>query len=611
MTIKKQAQTGIMAVIGALVLAIAGTSFAINEIRFGGPLHTLNQRNSDLFADILPPPVFIIEPFMEATLAVEDMRGSAPHIKRLKELRGDYEKRKAHWQAQDLSPTLKDELVKVITPADAFWKAVDDRFIPAIASGKPDVADAVHDRVLHPLYEQHKTAVYHMVEQTIADTDVLHERSDTTLMLTIGGMGVMAVLIIAGLLFAGRMLRTRIVAPLDATADQMRQMADGNYNIALAGQDRSDEIGTMVRAMEVFRAAGIEKAAAEAQQKHVVTELAAGLELMAQGDLTRRIEQPFAPDYESLRASYNNTLDTLGDILSRVANSASGVHTGANEIRAASDDLSQRTEQQAASLEETAAAMNQVTAMVQDTARNAVNVNMSITEAHREASDGGAVVEKAVVAMGAIEKSASEISQIITVIDGIAFQTNLLALNAGVEAARAGEAGKGFAVVANEVRALAQRSAEAAKDIKELITTSSEQVGVGVNLVGDTGSMLTRIVARVGEISALITHISSSAENQASSLAQINGAVSDMDKMTQQNAAMVEESTAAARSLASEADELAALVQRFRLAHPGGTRTAHHSAGRAPGAAHPPRAISPRSAGNLALDVQESDWSDF
>jgi methyl-accepting chemotaxis protein len=216
--------------------------------------------------------------------------------------------------------------------------------------------------------------------------------------------------------------------------------------------------------------------------------------------------------------------------------------------------------------------------------------------------------------MGAIEKSAQEITQIINVIDGIAFQTNLLALNAGVEAARAGDAGKGFAVVANEVRALAQRSAEAAKDIKELITTSAQQVGSGVSLVGETGTLLEKIVARVGDISGLVTTIAQSAEVQATNLQQVNGSVGDMDKMTQQNAAMVEQSTAAARSLAGEAEELTKLVSRFRTGGEdavGGRATAP----KRPMAAAPAparKASMPAVRGNLALKpAEDDDWNEF
>lgn len=343
----------------------------------------------------------------------------------------------------------------------------------------------------------------------------------------------------------------------------------------------------------------------------VLGQMGSALALLAKGDLTAQMSG-LPSEYAQAEKDFNAAIDSLRQTLVTVASGVQAISSGTGEIRVGSDDLARRTEQQAASLAETSAAMNQVTTMVQETARSATEVNRAINEAHKDASDGGAVVEKAVSAMGAIEKSSSEISQIISVIDGIAFQTNLLALNAGVEAARAGDAGKGFAVVANEVRALAQRSAEAAKDIKELITTSTEQVGVGVDLVGETGSMLTRIVARVGEVSSGITQIAASAQSQASTLQQVNVAVGDMDKMTQQNAAMVEESTAAARSLASEASELANMVARFNL----GKGVAKLYAAAEEVSSYKPAKVKslrrPVISGNVALNADDDqDWSDF
>jgi len=235
-----------------------------------------------------------------------------------------------------------------------------------------------------------------------------------------------------------------------------------------------------------------------------------------------------------------------------------------SEIRAAADDLALRNQQQAANLEETAAAMSQINSRVRESAASAHDASEAITRAQDQASEGGEVVREAVSAMDAIEASAQEISSIIDVIDGIAFQTNLLALNAGVEAARAGDAGKGFAVVATEVRALAQRSADAAQDIKALIEKSTTQVGQGVTLVGRTGDKLQAIVAQVSELHELITGMSESARKQATDLNSVNTAVSEMDRMTQQNAAMVEETTAATRSLEAEATSLTRMMSSFR-----------------------------------------------
>ena len=457
-------------------------------------------------------------------------------------------------------------------------------------------------------YADHRRKIDALVASATAFQAKLVETSNAALMSTIAwlvGIG----LAVAGLLVAGIWyVISRALTPLAATASAMERMAGGDFDAVVPGAGRRDEIGTMAAAFEVFRGASRAQAESEAKQRTVVEELARAMDALAAGDMTYRIATPLAPEYESLRTGFNNSIEGLGEILTSVSDTASSVHSGASEIRAASDDLALRTEQQAASLEETAAAMNQVTAMVRDTAKGAADVNRSIDEAHREASDGGAVVKRAVSAMGAIEKSANEITQIINVIDGIAFQTNLLALNAGVEAARAGDAGKGFAVVANEVRALAQRSADAAKDIKALITTSAEQVSAGVALVGETGTLLDRMVTRVGDISAMITTIADSAETQATNLQQVNGAVGEMDKMTQQNAAMVEESTAAARSLASEAEALADVVARFKL---GGEAPARRAV--APTRLAPRRkARAPMVTGNLALKSdQDDDWSEF
>jgi methyl-accepting chemotaxis protein len=386
-------------------------------------------------------------------------------------------------------------------------------------------------------------------------------------------------------------LMARIVAkPVVEMTGVMRKLADGDNTVDVPGAGRGDEIGEMAGAVQTFKDAAIEKlrlegmtaaqakaaeeerrrqeaAKAEAarQQQKVVDGIATGLEKLAAGDLLFRLSEPFAEDYEKLRADFNGAMAQLQETMKVVSANVRGMRSGAGEISQAADDLSKRTEQQAASLEETAAALDEITATVRKTAEGANHARDVVNTAKADAERSGEVVRQAVEAMSGIEKSSAQIGQIIGVIDEIAFQTNLLALNAGVEAARAGDAGKGFAVVASEVRALAQRSADAAREIKTLISTSSEQVGQGVSLVGETGQALERIVAQVADITTVVSEIAASAQEQATGLHQVNTAVNQMDQVTQQNAAMVEQSTAASHSLAQDAESLSQLISRFKV----------------------------------------------
>ena len=408
---------------------------------------------------------------------------------------------------------------------------------------------------------------------------------DLLLTLLVGG-GVAGLIAVALVLALSR----AIVTPIVGMTEAMAALAGGNHDIKVPALDRTDEVGRMAKAVAVFKDAAIEKqllardaealrensererlandaqkAREAAEIEFAIDSLATGLASLANGDVAYRLEKPFAGRLDRLRTDFNQALGKLQSALQAVGENASAISAGAGEIRAAADDLGRRTEQQAAAVEETAAALEEVTTTVKESARRAEDVGQRVERTRIGAEKSGDVVRRAVSAMEQIAKSSGEIINIISVIDDIAFQTNLLALNAGVEAARAGDAGKGFAVVAQEVRELAQRSANAAKEIKALITTSSQQVDAGVALVGETGQALEAIVGEVQQINEHLNAIVISTREQSTGLQEINSSVNNMDQNTQQNAAMVEEQTAASHKLAQEAQALDVLLGQFNF----------------------------------------------
>ncbi|WP_304167644.1 methyl-accepting chemotaxis protein [Phenylobacterium aquaticum] len=356
---------------------------------------------------------------------------------------------------------------------------------------------------------------------------------------------------------------------------------------------------------EKRQAAEAERQIAQDNQNHAMDALAKSLDRLANGDLTVSFDAAVAPEFDKLKTDFNRTVARLAEAMTGVAEAASGIQVGADEISQASDDLSHRTEHQAASLEETTAALTELTGSVKRMAGDAKQASTVASKTRLEADQSQSVVRDTVVAMDAIEENSKQIGSIIGVIDEIAFQTNLLALNAGVEAARAGEAGKGFAVVASEVRALAQRSADAAKDIKSLISAASNQVTTGVQLVGQTGEALQRITTSVVEMDQLIADIARTAGEQSGGLAEVNVAISQMDQVTQQNAAMVEQATAATHSLKGETQRLAELVASFKLAARAWTPPERNT-GRAPA-----RVAARGGGGRAAAAAPSSDWQDF
>jgi methyl-accepting chemotaxis protein len=394
----------------------------------------------------------------------------------------------------------------------------------------------------------------------------------------------------AAMVFALWIGRSKISAPLAGLSRTMEVLAQGSVDVEVVGALRKDEVGAMARSVQVFkdnalalrtaeaaqqrasaeteaeRARNQESAEAAAREQAFVMEhIATGLTRLADGDLTYRVDAAFPQAYQRLQSDFNGAITQMEDAMRTIVHAANSIGSGSDEIASAADDLSRRSEQQAASLEETAAALDEITATVKRSSAGAVEASRVVTSTRSDAERSAVVVRSAVEAMNQIEKSSQSISQIIGVIDEIAFQTNLLALNAGVEAARAGDAGRGFAVVAQEVRALAQRSADAAKEIKTLISTSSQQVSQGVSMVGQTGDALQAIVGKVSEIDGLVSEIAASGSEQATGLNEVNAAVNQMDQTVQQNAAMVEQSTAASHALKGEANSLMQMIGRFQV----------------------------------------------
>ncbi|QDY99746.1 HAMP domain-containing protein [Nitratireductor mangrovi] len=470
--------------------------------------------------------------------------------------------------------------------------------------------------------------------------------SDAGAALSLAAVGrnlMIGLLVLGGLIACAILLMTRrqIMKPLLEVTDVLDRLSQGDLSAEPPHSARGDEIGRMNQALHAFKQAVVERQAeleaadqrealdaerasnealraeAEQAQTQVVTSIADGLARLAKGDLTTRIDEPFPDAYEGLRKDFNGAVGTLSETIAAILKTTAAIRSGSGEISNAADDLSMRTQQQASGLEEAAAALGEITDTVNQTSRGAAEAHNAVRAATGEVEKSDTVVRQAIDAMGGIEKSSTEIGQIIGVIDEIAFQTNLLALNAGVEAARAGEAGRGFAVVAQEVRALAQRSAEAAKEIKELISTSTEQVETGVDLVGRTGEALKRISEHVSLVNGVVAEIARSAQEQASGIGEINTAVDQMDKVTQQNAAMVEETTAASHQLAREAESLADLMARFRLSGAAADAPAAASRPEKPVAqpAPKPAAKSYPTAGNAALKAEpaqeEDGWEEF
>lgn len=575
-----------VALMVGMIVAIAAATFGLLHLRVGGPIANRQATAFELMADILPPPVYLVESMLVVAQGSQDPSVADATLAKLASLRADYEARVAHWQKSGLSEDAKAALTRVDEHGRAFWREVDQSYAPALKSGDV-IAVNMAAAKLDGHYRRHRVGVDALTARARAMVAAAGQESEHASLTVFAGLGVVALAMLGMILLGVGALRNRIIQPLARMTAYMGKLAEGDYSQEPPMRERKDEVGDMAAAVSVFRAAAIERrqaiqrekdmevaareeayATAEAQARGrrslVVDALDEGLRRLAQGDLSQRIDTEFPEEFEGVRRNFNDSIVTLRETIRQVVSSAGAVGGGARQITVAADDLARRTEQQAAGLEQTAAALDEVTATIKTTAINARTAFNEVAVSRDLIGASSAVAGEAGAAMEQIDTSSRKIGQIITVVDEIAFQTNLLALNAGVEAARAGEAGRGFAVVAMEVRALAQRSADAAKEIKTLVEEASRSVENGVELVGRVGAELTGVVDQFGKIQTLVEGIAQAAHDQATGLGEVNTAMGQMDQVTQQNAAMVEETTAASHSLTNEARQLAQLMERFQ-----------------------------------------------
>jgi methyl-accepting chemotaxis protein len=621
------------------LLALGATSFyALNHVRIGGHAYRELADIKDLTADVLPPPLYLVEAHLTAMELAANSESLPEGRAKLAALHRDFDTRMAFWRSRKVETGIAAILFEDSDKAaKRFWSAAETELLPAVAAGDAAAVQAASKHI-DAAYGDQRDAIDRVVPLLSAETDRVEAAAAKAVAFNRALLAAIGVLVGGLVVVSLQALMRRIVTPVEAISRYMGRLAEGDYDAAVPFADRGDELGDMARSVEVFRQAALERQsarleqeserqaaersrvqneaerrAAEAERATVVAALADALARVAGGELTIRLSTPFPAEYESLRSDFNHAVAALDDLISGIGGATAGVDSGSTEIAHAADDLARRTETQAASLEETAAALDELTATVKQTASGAQEARQFVASARSSAHTSTEVVAQTVTAMSQIADSSKRITQIVGVIDEIAFQTNLLALNAGVEAARAGESGRGFAVVASEVRALAQRSADAAKEIKALIAESTDHVQSGVGLVNETGKALAQIVEQVAHIDTLVGGISSAAQEQANGLAEVNVAVNRMDQMTQQNAAMVEQTTAAAHAMRSSATELASQTQAFRTsgAQGGSATPARPAPQKASAGSRGARGQFPRVVGATALKVEEDGWEEF
>ncbi|HWU64583.1 MAG TPA: methyl-accepting chemotaxis protein [Ensifer sp.] len=574
----------------ALIAVIATMGYTLHKVRIEGPAYQQIVAAKDIIADILPPPMFVVEAYLHATETVVHPDMMERNLAQIAALQKDFDNRYAYWAGADIPPDIRKLVTEDIRATSAaFWTVMNQEAVPSL-KGRNEAEIAPAFDHLRDAFEAQKHAVERLVtasgnyleaQEKIAHGDAIFY---TTVAFAVAGLAL--VVLWAGLLIFKRLS----IMPVLTMSTYLGRLAEGDQSQDVPFADRRDEIGTMASAISVLRRAAIEKSQLAEESEHqrqitereravraadqaqlakdlgdVISALGNGLKKLAKFQIEETLDAPFKAEFETLRLDFNASLSAFQQVMESILGKSHEIEGSAQTLGSSADQLARRTEQQAAALEETAAALAEITTNVRNASERTAATRTRTTNAKSNVTSSAGIVQNAIAAMARIEEASGQISQITAVIDEIAFQTNLLALNAGVEAARAGEAGKGFAVVAQEVRELAQRSARAAREIAELIDRSNREVAGGVDLVRQTGEALTSIEAHITDIADDIDAIARAAQEQSLGLVEINTAIGQMDQITQQNAAMVEETNAATHGLAGEVDGLVKLVGQFVL----------------------------------------------
>ena len=567
MTIRTFVRAGGAALL-VMILVVAGlAAWRINVIRMGGPLQTQAQQTSDLIADVLPPPAYVIEAYLEATLLTHNPGDAGKISKELERLHKDYNVRHDYWAKSGIDETVYRALAASKPTADRLWDEVENKLLPAARANDRVALDASYGRVMAD-YAEHRAAIDVVVTRSNEYNTSLKESAASTLNTALIMLSVLGLIIIGCVGAFCAMLLKRFVTPTVELAEVTGSLAEGKSAVVpFLGQ--ANELGQIANAVERFRQAAVARAETDAktaaEQKIVSDALAHVLQALAGGDLTKQVQVEFPESYKETGENLNAAVSTLRRMIQTVIETAGDIQTGAGEIATASEDLARRTEGTAASLEQTSATLVQIDERLQVATTASIGTVARADAALATVNLGRTTAEEAVQAMNKVASSAKGTDAVIEGLDKIAFQTRVLAMNAAVEAGRAGDAGRGFAVVADLVSALAQRAEEEAKSARDQLTTTQAEIVVAVAAVHNVDGALQEIATNVGEVNTLLNGMV--ADNQAQSLAvsEIVAAVSSMDQATQQNAAMVEETSAAAKNLSTKVDMMMDQSKSFRF----------------------------------------------